>query len=424
MDLPVSSQSFLPIRPAPGRERVKSRLPSRCGQQQPGTNNGAVAGVPPKTPIELIHQTLSVVCQWHPGQPAAGLTWTENAYLALTGIAASHLELFFTHDTAQADETLNQFLADLDMDCDTESYETWRHIVLGLWRTENVASQNGRSTHSIQLLLKATRLNTPPRDCMGAVCALGLLQSVAPHGPEVKSEYPLNPLFLLKYKYPAVEFHEIERAFDTELDKKAFSQWEQRVNAIMECMGPLTSQPVLLQQAGGIVQSDATYADYLKEYANAICDLGESRFGSFTVTDAIHDATHRFTVAKAGDPPPGTPEDCLPRKTTDEEKLIWELHCLIVKLVFRELSNANLAVKNSAFKAVVQVGGQVPGLTILSPRKHFLVLIPMAGKEGCHVKIDNQEVPWNPSTGFLLDEHVPISADSLIGYIAIFVYKF
>lgn len=150
----MSSQSFLPIRPAPGRERVKSRLPSRCGQQPPGTNNGAVAGVPPKTPIELIHQTLRVVCQWHPGQPAAGLTWTENAYLALTGIAASHLELFFTHDTAQADETLNQFLADLDMDCDTESYETWRHIVLGLWRTENVASQNGRSTHSIQLLLK------------------------------------------------------------------------------------------------------------------------------------------------------------------------------------------------------------------------------------------------------------------------------
>jgi hypothetical protein len=105
----------------------------------------------------------------------------------------------------------------------------------------------------------------------------------------------------------------------------------------MECMGPLTSQPVLLQQAGGIVQSNATYADYLKEYANAICDLGESRFGSFTLTDAIHDATTRFTAAKAGDPPPGTPEDCLPRKTADEEKLIWELHCLIVKLVFREL---------------------------------------------------------------------------------------
>jgi hypothetical protein len=41
---------------------------------------------------------------------------------------------------------------------------------------------------------------------MGAVCALGLLQSVAPHGPEVKWQYPLNPLFLLKYKYPAVEY--------------------------------------------------------------------------------------------------------------------------------------------------------------------------------------------------------------------------
>ncbi|CAG9946381.1 unnamed protein product [Clonostachys rosea f. rosea IK726] len=423
MDRPVSSQSSLPIRPTPGHERVKSRLPSRCGQQPSGTNNGAAAGVPSQSSIELIHQSLSVICQWHPGQPAAGLTWTENAYLALTGIAASQLEVFFTGDAPQADETLSQFLADLDMDCDTESYETWRHIVTALWRAENVASQHGRSSHSIQLLLNATTLDTPPRDCMGAVCALGLLQSVAPHGPEVKWQYPLNPLFLLKYKYPAVEFDEIERAFDTNLDKKAFSQWEQRVSAIMECMGPLTSQPVLLQQAGGIVQSDATYADYLKEYANAICDLGESRFGSFTLTDAIHDATTRFTAAKAGDPPPGTPEDCLPRKTADEEKLIWELHCLIVKLVFRELSNANLAVKNSAFKAVVQVSGQMGG-TILSPRKHFLVLIPMAGKDGCHVKIDNQEVSWNPSTGFLLDEHVPISADGLIGYIGIFVYKF
>uniref|UniRef100_A0A0B7K875 Uncharacterized protein n=1 Tax=Bionectria ochroleuca TaxID=29856 RepID=A0A0B7K875_BIOOC len=381
MDRPVSSQSSLPIRPTPGHERVKSRLPSRCGQQPSGTNNGAAAGVPSQSSIELIHQSLSVICQWHPGQPAAGLTWTENAYLALTGIAASQLEVFFTGDAPQADETLSQFLADLDMDCDTESYETWRHIVTALWRAENVASQHGRSSHSIQLLLNATTLDTPPRDCMGAVCALGLLQSVAPHGPEVKWQYPLNPLFLLKYKYPAVEFDEIERAFDTNLDKKAFSQWEQRVSAIMECMGPLTSQPVLLQQAGGIVQSDATYADYLKEYANAICDLA------------------------------------------DEEKLIWELHCLIVKLVFRELSNANLAVKNSAFKAVVQVSGQMGG-TILSPRKHFLVLIPMAGKDGCHVKIDNQEVSWNPSTGFLLDEHVPISADGLIGYIGIFVYKF
>ncbi|CAG9986444.1 unnamed protein product [Clonostachys byssicola] len=409
MDQTVSSQSLLPIRPAPGGERPKRPLPKRCVQQPPGTNNG-------EAEIQLMHQSLSVVCQWRPGQPTEGLTWTENAYLALTGIAASHLELFFTGDVPQADETLSQFLADLTLDCDTESYETWRHIVLALWRTENVASRNGRSSHSIQSLVNATPLKTHPRDCMGAVCALGLLQSVAPHGQEVKREYPINPLFLLKYKYPAVEFDEIERAFDTELDKKAFRQWEQRVNAIFECMGPLTSQPVPLEQTGGLVQSDDTYADYLKEYANAICNLGESRFGSFTLTDAIHDATARFTVATAGDPPPGTPEDCLPRRTTEEEKQIHELHCLI--------SNANLAVKYSAFKAVVQLSGQVPGTTIVSPRKHYLVLIPMAGREGCHVMIDNQEVSWSPSTGFLLDEQVPISADSLIGYIGIYVYKF
>ncbi|CAH0046450.1 unnamed protein product [Clonostachys solani] len=425
MSAPASSQPFGPVPPPPPPpdERVKSRLPRRSGRQPLGTDDGAAAAVTPQVPIELIHQALSVICLWHPAQPAQGLAWTENAYLALTGIAASQLELHHTGDTEKANETLTEFLTNLDMDCDTDNYETWRHVVTGLWRSENVAARNGHSSHSVQLLLNSTPLNTPPRDCMGAVCALGLLQSVLPLTPETRREHPLNPLFLLKYKYPEVTFEEIEQAFDTEIDEQAFFAWAQRVNAIMECMGPLTTQPVFVDPAGGIAHSGVTYAEYLKDYASAICNLGESQFESFSLNDAIRDVADRFTAAKVGDPPPGTPEDCLPRRTIEEEDLIHSLHCEIVNLVFGRLSDANLAAKNARFRAIVQIAGQKAG-TIMSPKQHFFVLIPMAGDKGCHVKIGGEEVPWNPGTGYLLDSDVPICTDSLIGYIAIFAYKY
>ncbi|VUC31940.1 unnamed protein product [Clonostachys rosea] len=393
----------------PQPERVKSRLPSRLSQRSPATSDGTTA---PAIPVQLIHQTLSVILLWHPGQPTSGLAWTENAYLALIGIAASQLELFHTGVTELADQGLTKFLHDLHMDCDTASYESWRHIVTGLWRNENEESKKGRGTHSIQRLLNATHLSTPPKDCMGTVCALGLMPSDLPSAPEVWREHPINPLFLLKRRYPRVRFDEISTAFDTEVDEKAFHAWDQRMNAIMQCMGPITSQPILLEDAYGAIQPGVTYAEFFKSLACAICNLGETRAEPFRLDEALLNVARSYAQARTKGLPAGTPEN-----------VIADLHCELIRLVFVQLNKANLATKTCQFKAFARVSYLQAKATFVCPRKFFLVLIPLFGLAGGRVKINDRVMLWEPGTGFILDEGVPTFTENEISYIGIYICK-